>query len=263
MKITILGARGSIPVSGKEYHEFGGATACVMAEVDEQVILLDGGSGLLNLAPGFWRGKTMHLFFSHFHLDHVIGLMMSPMMFDAQAKIVMHAPKQLGNPKTALEQLMQHPIWPIGPGHFLADISYDTMDDEEKIGDFLIKSCKINHPGDAYGYKLCDKKKQFAYFTDCELSEDGICGNEDWLKDSNLVIMDGQYSTDDYERCKGFGHTAMDLTAHMLHELGAKQGLIFHHDPKHTDEFLRLQEKRLQTIYPEIAFAREGEVIEL
>ena len=48
LKITILGARGSIPTEGEDMLEFGGATSCVLVETDDNAIFLDAGTGIRN-----------------------------------------------------------------------------------------------------------------------------------------------------------------------------------------------------------------------
>lgn len=92
MKVTILGARGSVPVSGAKYVRYGGATACVLLETASDIMILDAGSGILNLPQHIWKKhKKIHLFLSHFHMDHLMGIPMSPMMYDKDAEIIFYA----------------------------------------------------------------------------------------------------------------------------------------------------------------------------
>ena len=46
MRLTVLGARGSIPFSGIERSQFGCAISCYMVQAGPETIFLDGGSGL-------------------------------------------------------------------------------------------------------------------------------------------------------------------------------------------------------------------------
>ena len=48
-KVTILGARGSVPVNGSAFSRYGGATSCVLLETESEVLLFDAGTGILNL----------------------------------------------------------------------------------------------------------------------------------------------------------------------------------------------------------------------
>ena len=80
MKVTILGARGSIPTEGKDMLEFGGGTSCVLVESGDQAVFLDAGTGILN-APDI-GDKAITILLTHPHLDHIIGLPFFPYIFE-------------------------------------------------------------------------------------------------------------------------------------------------------------------------------------
>ena len=91
-QVTILGARGSIPVSGNGYKTYGGATSCVLLEAAGEAVLFDAGSGLLNLPQHVRKEyKRIHIFLSHFHLDHLMGIPMSSLMYDPSAEVIFYA----------------------------------------------------------------------------------------------------------------------------------------------------------------------------
>ena len=59
MEIKFWGVRGSIPTPGDRFVKFGGDTSCVELNVNDQVIIFDMGSGLMNLGnklPKFFLG---------------------------------------------------------------------------------------------------------------------------------------------------------------------------------------------------------------
>ena len=76
LRIRVWGARGSLPVCGESFRIFGGNTTCVEIRCGDQILLFDAGSGLLpaGLALQAEGTRTAHLFFSHCHYDHIIGL---------------------------------------------------------------------------------------------------------------------------------------------------------------------------------------------
>ena len=73
MKVFLGGARGSFPVSGADKVRHGGDTFALLAEdrAGGQV-LIDAGSGVRRLRSRLRPGGT--LFFTHTHLDHLVGL---------------------------------------------------------------------------------------------------------------------------------------------------------------------------------------------
>ena len=76
MKLTVWGARGSIPVSGAEFDRYGGDTTCVCLETNAgDTVILDAGTGLRPLGNLLLREdrKTFHFVLSHAHWDHLLG----------------------------------------------------------------------------------------------------------------------------------------------------------------------------------------------
>ena len=74
--LTVLGTRGSVTVSGKEYERFGGMTSCYLVRAGDQVLFLDAGTGIIH-APEMEESEPAILI-SHLHLDHLVGLGMYP-----------------------------------------------------------------------------------------------------------------------------------------------------------------------------------------
>ena len=76
MEIKFWGVRGSIPTPGDRFIKFGGNTSCVELNVNNQVIIFDMGSGLMNLGNHLLKNniKKFDILVSHFHYDHTCGL---------------------------------------------------------------------------------------------------------------------------------------------------------------------------------------------
>jgi ribonuclease BN (tRNA processing enzyme) len=72
MRLTVLGATGSMAVSRKGRESYGGATSCYMVQAGEDCVFLDAGSGLLAAPSKF--PKPPLILISHLHLDHMLGL---------------------------------------------------------------------------------------------------------------------------------------------------------------------------------------------
>ena len=61
MKIKFYGTRGSVPVSEREFMEFGGNTTCVfISGIDEGAgaIIMDAGTGIRKLGKDIGTGKV-------------------------------------------------------------------------------------------------------------------------------------------------------------------------------------------------------------
>lgn len=268
-QVTILGARGSMPVSGPEYSEYGGATSCVLLETGEQAIVFDAGSGFLKLPPRVWREHTkVHVFLSHAHLDHLLGLMMCPMMYDETAEVIFYA-KEAEKFPAVFRQMMAEPLWPVGPETFQARVRYHSMDanpvvlKEAGAQPVTVRAMSVTHPGGALAFRAEWGVHRVVYATDCEPDAEERRLLERFAADCELFILDAQYTDEEAEGCRGFGHPSMRTAAQIIAGSGAGKGLFFHHAPTHTDTQLRQMEICLQQYREHISYAREGEVVEL
>ena len=270
-QVTILGARGSIPVSGTQYAIYGGATSCVLLETDSQAVVFDAGSGLLNLPQSVWKEhKKVHVFLSHFHLDHLMGIPMSPMMYDETAEVVFYAKNGEKIPQV-FQQMMAEPLWPVGPSSFRAKLDYRSIgtqpvilrEDGQAENPLVVASFPVTHPGGALAFRANWDAHSVVYATDCDPDEGTGRLLERFAADADLFVLDAQYTDEEYERCRGFGHPGMRTSAQIITASGAARGLFFHHAPNHTDVQLHEMEKSLQQYRDNISYAREGEVIPL
>src|SRR5437867_12239949 len=77
MRVRFWGVRGSTPTPQKENMEYGGNTSCIEIRTDtNQILIFDGGTGIRNLGNELQQEHgdkpiSAHIFFSHFHLDHI------------------------------------------------------------------------------------------------------------------------------------------------------------------------------------------------
>ena len=279
-QVTVLGARGSIPVSGSRFTIYGGATSCVLLETADvsginarsasQAIVFDAGSGFLNLPQRVWKEHAkVHIFLSHFHLDHLLGIPMCPMMYDPEAEVIFYAENGEKIPEV-FRQMMAEPLWPVGPDSFRAKRSYRSigsrplvLDTEQAAEPVVITAVPVTHPGGALAFRADWGTHSMVYATDCDPDEGTGRSLERFAADTDLFILDAQYTDEEYEQCRGFGHPGMRTSAQIIVASGARRGLFFHHAPTHTDAQLSKMEQRLQQYRNHISYAREGDVIAL
>ena len=271
-QVTILGVRGSIPVSGNGYSIYGGATSCVLLEAAGEAILFDAGSGLLNLPQHVRKEyKRIHIFLSHFHLDHLMGIPMSQMMYNPAAELIFYAEDGEQIPEV-FRQMMAEPLWPVGPDSFRAKQSFYSIGMSPIVlkgaadaggQPLTVMAVPVTHPGGAIAFRADWGTHSIVYATDCDPDEGTGRSLERFAADADLFILDAQYTDEEYEKCRGFGHPSMRTSAQIIAASGAGKGLLFHHSPLHTDEQLSAYEQCLQQYRKNISFAKEGEVIAL
>ena len=112
--------------------------------------------------------------------------------------------------------------------------------------------------GGSYGFRIEDKAVSVVVCTDLE-HINGIDENIVKLaKDADLLIHDGQYTTDEYKKYKGRGHSTWEQAVEVAIRAKVKRLIITHHDPDHNYDFLTSMEKECQEVFPNSIFAKEG-----
>ncbi len=263
--VKILGARGSVPVSGNEFHRYGGATCCIFLRLAGQPIVLDAGTGILHLPEMLKDGeKNIPLLLSHPHADHLLGLPMCTPAADADMHFHIYAEAHGGlEPEAQLRALMKPPLWPIGPELLPARLDYHTITGPFALGGVTVDIISGEHPGGVTLFRLSGGGKTVVYMTDCTLKGEALAAAEDFAKGCDLLLCDGQYSAEEWPRYDGFGHSSWDAAAKLGADCGAARTMIIHHAPTRSDNELDAAAAALSKLYPRCGFAHEGEEIQL
>ncbi len=258
LKITILGTRGSVPTEGRDMLEFGGATSCVLFETADQALFLDAGTGIVS-SPDIGN-KKISILISHPHLDHIVGLPFFPYIMEKGRQIDIYSVKRNGySTSMQIERVASPPIWPLRLSDYKSDVVCTDITCPYWIGDIRIDGMESNHPGGSMIFRLDHKERSIVYATDYEHTDEK---NEELIKlagGTDLLLYDAQYTEEEYENCKEFGHSTVAEGMKVFEACGARMMRFVHHHPRHTDEMLRKMEEPVRT--DRVAFGRQGEVI--
>lgn len=230
----------------------GGNTSCVEVETSSgDTIILDAGSGLRELAVNIAerkqcpQGQTFHIFFSHFHWDHVQGLPFFSPAFNPANRIIFYSTN--ADLRNILTRQMESPYFPVpfeGPGGFRSSLEFVHLDDEQegiRIGDTTITWYGMDHPGGCVAYRIEDAGKVFIYATDTELNRENFVKNDTnsrFFSGADAVVMDSQYTMNEALQKEGWGHSSFSMTVDFALNWGFKKLLLFHHEPTYSDKKL-------------------------
>lgn len=262
MKVTVLGARGSMPVTGKEYLKYGGDTTSYLIETKTQAIFLDAGTGIAH-APE--TKKQLSILISHPHLDHLMGIPFFRPFYYPDNKIDIYGKFREGlTTAQQIGHLMMPPLWPVGLDVFAAEILCHDTENRFFIGEVQVDTFENGHPGGCSAFRITAEGNTVVFSGDYEHDN----GEKDrafagFSQDADLLIYDGQYSVEEYGRRRSFGHSTPERGLELLNMSGSKRILFTHHDPFHTDEYISNAEKTLTSVCSAASFAKEGEVISL
>ena len=286
MRIRFWGTRGSIPKPGPDTVRYGGNTSCVEVRTDSGVlILLDCGTGahalgqtLLAEPPGMRRG---HVFISHTHWDHIQGLPFLAPLFVADFEWDIYGPRGLGpSIRETLAGQMQYTYFPITIEQFGAKVRYhDLVEGDFQIQDVRIRAHYLNHPALTLGYRIEADGTTLVYATDHEPHSPALARGERpphspderhyaaFVESADLLIHDAQYTLDEYEQHRGWGHSPVEFAVDVAAAGRVRRLALFHHDPLRNDaavdQIVERARQRAAGTGVEVFGAAEGLVIEL
>ncbi|MEP6962742.1 MAG: MBL fold metallo-hydrolase, partial [Acidobacteriota bacterium] len=83
------------------------------------------------------------------------------------------------------------------------------------------------------------------------------------VKAADALVMDSQYTPEEYDAHRGWGHSTWAEAVKVAKAANVKKLVLFHHDPAHSDEMLRLIEIEARQEFAETYVAREGWALDI
>ena len=228
---------------------FGGHTSCVeLVTGGPEYVACDLGSGLRPFGHaaiarhGPAVPQTYHLFVSHLHWDHIMGLpFFGPAYIPGNRVIFYGGHAEL---EAALRRQMEPPSFPVEFSVFRADIQFVHLapDVPHDVAGMRVTLKRQHHTGDSYGYRFEKDGRVVVYSTDSEHKLTDPRERLDFaefFRDADLVIFDAMYSLADSISVKAdWGHSS-NIVGVELCQLGRARHLcLFHHEPAMDDAAL-------------------------
>ena len=264
LKLKFWGVRGSIPTPEPQNVRFGGNTSCVEIRVPGgEPIVLDAGTGIRPLGLAMKGMAPVHIFFTHFHWDHIQGLPFFSPLYNPKCPVVLYSTVYSGPLRETLEGQMSRPYFPVDLSLVSSKLCFvDLGADPVRLGDVTLTPFPLHHPQGCGGYRVERNGAVIVYATDREHGNpelDGVL--KEFAKGADVLIHDAQYTPEEYERFKGWGHSTWEEAVRVAQECGVKQLVLFHHDPNHDDTAMMNIVEDARVRFPNTTAAREGEVI--
>lgn len=263
IQVKLLGVRGTAPVHGADFTQFGGATSCVLVAAAGQALILDSGTGLLsqNVAD-FFHSKKWTMLISHSHVDHILALPAFGPVFDPDVQLDIYLKSRAGlDCKGQLEALVAPPLWPVRTDAMKAQVRFHDLPTRFSLGAVEVDAMESNHPGGSTLYRITCGGRRVVYATDYEPEDDCPPDFGIFARNCDLLLLDAQYTGTEYKGTRGFGHSTIERSVAIARGCGARQTLLVHHDPKRTDAQLLELERWVQAQDPSIRFGRAGEEV--
>lgn len=260
-KVKFYGVRGSTPFDQGE--QVGGNTSCIGLTVGDKKIIMDAGTGILAFQEELEKSnqnlKELHLLLSHYHWDHVLGLLCFKPLFQKSTHIHFYGEEKSGESvESILKKIMMEPYFPIKWAETGSQKSYHGVKDQQEftIGPVVIKTYELSHPGKSMGYKCSYKGHHCCYMTDVDVREENKEQVGAFIKDADLVIIDSYFDEANY--VPGWGHSTWKDVITLCAANKVKALALFHHKFSIKDQELREIEAMAKTIMPSAFVACEG-----
>ncbi len=267
--LRIWGARGSTPTPGRETLRYGGETTCLEVRAGSALVLVDCGSGARNLGRSLCQSqcKTFDLLFTHTHLDHICGVP----FFKPAYKPDFHINAWAGHftDRTELvdimSRIMSPPIFPVAAAtlpafHYRKFMAGDVLPREDNL---VIRTLRLNHPGGACGYRMEYNGKSICVITDHEHGvpdiDAALCK---FVEGADVMLYDAMFNQEDYVCYQGWGHSTWEKAVELANVASVRTPVIFHHDPRRTDDELDAIGEAARARHPGTLVACEGMVLQ-
>ena len=236
-KIKFRGVRGSYPVIGKDFLEYGGNTSCVEVHAGKHIIILDAGTGLINVGDELVKQYIMSgvkteertpikavVLLSHIHQDHIQGFtFFRPLHIRSTVLDVYGNVNYNENLSDELATLLFGKSFPLDLGDIAGNLNIHNINETEGIllrdnqppivkrieletdmeieKDDVLITCYRSYAHPQEGeivYKITYKGKTLVYATDKESYAGGDRKLVNFARNCDLIIHDAQYTTEDY-----------------------------------------------------------------
>lgn len=225
---------------------YGGHTSCLQIETGgREHIILDLGTGVRPLGQhmlekyGPAAPQTYHVFMSHFHWDHIMGLPFFTPVYIPGNRIVVHSCHP--HAEFALRRQQAAPSFPVRFEQFAAAFEFDILAPGQTIevdGTRVVAHAQ-RHAGDSYGWRFERAGKSLVYTTDSEHRLEDEAEREGFVAffdRADAVVFDAMYSLHDAISVKAdWGHSSNIVGVELCQAAKVRTLVMFHHEPANSD----------------------------
>ncbi len=234
------GSDGTPVLPGGDPVCYGGETSCLeLSWGASGRLFLDAGSGFRSVRP-LEPQERVHVFLTHLHVDHVIGLILNPWLWTGDLQPVVHALRQkAGKLDRLLGKLFRPPFWPVSLAMLGDRVRYVEHEPGEVIaGDAIggpaeleLSCLPVAHTDVAVAWRVTCKAKTVVFVADREA---GRCDQPAFARfaaGADLLIHDAQYTPEEYKRHVSWGHSAYTDAVDAAVSAGVRRLWLWHHAP--------------------------------
>jgi len=237
---------------------WGGNTPCIQVKSEKGGFLIDGGTGIRQYGYELMKGSAskgeaeIHLFFTHFHWDHLIGLPFFAPLFVPGNVIHIYAVQE--DVLNVFPTLFKKPFFPVPLEHIGAQLVYHKLEPRQphRHLDFTLTPYQLDHPDPCWGYRIEQGGKAYAHCVDTEctrVSRAALGLDLPLYQDIDLMVFDAQYTTRQKFERSNWGHASAAVGLDLAMREKIKKVIFMHNDPAAMDEDIAKVESEAKLYY--------------
>jgi len=221
-----------------------GNTACVEVRIDNQLFIIDAGSGIRELGQALMKGEcgkgkgVIHLLFSHPHWDHIQGFPFFRPAFVPGNQIHIYGVHDM---ETVLRRQQEFINFPVSIDYMAAEMHFHHINPSDVLtfDSVSVRNLRNDHPGDAYSFRFEKGNKSFVYASDAAFAQGAdLRPHLNFFTNADLLIFDTQFTQRESDEKEDWGHSSSFFGVEMAQQAQAKTLLLYHYDPTYSDKDL-------------------------
>jgi phosphoribosyl 1,2-cyclic phosphodiesterase len=227
-----------------EAFVYGGNTTCTEVGYGDHHVYVDMGSGFREAgSAAVQKGtKEFHIFMTHMHWDHIMGMPFFIPVHMAGHKIhIYHVHK---NAPEYIKINFNGINFPLSWEQLNASVEFHQLKiyQPKHFGDMSVTPFVLDHPGGSFGYRFEAGSKALAIGVDGEykrLTPKELGKDYKYFQNLDLLLFDAQYEMSELASRFDWGHCSPNIGVDLALREGIKAMLFTHHDPWSNEDKIR------------------------
>lgn len=254
MQLKFWGTRGLISSPHKHTATYGGNTTCMQILNKNQILIVDTGFGACNLGELLMprilnegANLQIHIFYTHFHWDHIQGLPFFHPIYFESTTINIYSPLPVEVAHANLNLLFDGSYSPFaGIDSMASAISFHQLKNPVLVDGLIVDSVPLDHGQNSeegtdthcFGLSFTDSKGgKIVIATDHE-GRPSATNNKliEFSKNADILVHDAQYNPEEYKTKVGWGHSTFNQALENGKRAAVNKLILTHHHPSRTDQ---------------------------